>query len=88
VRKYDGETEKEGKMTSMNLPKWVIDNTFNALVQKTKLLNDLRLDMDRFSARMENSGQRSFTSEAFRSTGRQSKRPKKISRYAVIGTVS
>ena len=31
VYKYDGEKERDGKQTAMSLPKWVIDNTFNAL---------------------------------------------------------
>ena len=84
VLKYDGEKEKEGKATSMSLPKWVIDNTFNALRQKTKLLAELGQDLDRFCTRMERSGLSSLQSEALRSVGRQPKSSRKLSRYLKI----
>jgi len=81
VYKYDVEKEKESKATNMSLPKWVIDNTFDALHQKEKLITELNLDLERFSTRMDYSGLRNFTSEAFRSADTQSKRAtKKISR--------
>jgi len=81
VHKYDREKEKEGKATSMSLPKWVIDNTFNALKQRAKLLSELGLDLDHFCTKMEPNGLYISNSEALGPMGRQTRNFQKTSRY-------
>jgi hypothetical protein len=81
VFKYDGDKEREGKPTAMSLPRWVIDNTFNALKQRKKLLTELNQDLEKFRTRQESSSSfQSSTTSTFSVAGRQSKRTKKISR--------
>jgi len=52
VYTYDKEKEEAGKFVSMTLPKWVIDNTFKALEQRSRLEKDLNIDLDNIYSKM------------------------------------
>ncbi len=70
----------------MSLPKWVIDNTFNALRHRKQLVTELQLDLDKIRTRLEGAASssgmslRASTFENLGAGGRQSKRTKKMSR--------